>query len=153
MYNKHNLEPVQVVRSAGCGAYFRMFAFCGRETLWEHICRSNWADVSLFATPSDSFSRIAKCDPGTCGECLSLHNRGASASASGAAPAEGAAPGQGVDSNPGTGAEVRARCRMAVLMQRCLDTVHRRCGAQMPPQTQLRLLAVLQARPFLAVIF
>ncbi len=130
-----------------------MFAICGRETRWEHMRRRTRADVSLCATPRDSFSRIAKCDPGTCGECLSLHNRGALASANGAATAEGAAPGEGVDPSPSTGAEVRARCRMAVLMQRCLDTVHRRCGAQMPPQTQLRLLAVLQARPFLAVVF
>lgn len=110
------------------------------------------ANVSLRAAPCDAFSRVAKCDPGNCGECLSLHNRGASASASGAAPAEGAAPGEGVDPSPSAGAEVRARCRMAVLMQRCLDAVHRRCGEQMPPQAQLRLLAVLQARPFLAVV-
>ncbi len=44
-------------------------------------------------------------------------------------------------------AEVRCRARTAVLMQRCVAAVHRRCGDAMPPGAQLRLLSVLQARP------
>lgn len=61
---------------------------------------------------------------------------------------DAAANGEGPHPSPGPGAEVRVRCRMVVLMQRCVDAVHRRCGEHMPPRAQLRLLSVLQARPW-----
>lgn len=72
---------------------------------------------------------------------LPLLDPRASVRANGPAGGEGLSP----TALPSPGAEARARCRMAVLMQRCVDSVHRRCGEHMPPRVQLRLLTVLQA--------